>query len=292
MFERIKSAFRGIIDELQGKLSERDIERFFEEHQLELIEADVSFEAIDYIRDYMLRRVKEGMKGDRGAVRQLLREAILSVVSRERPLEEIIASRQERPFVVTFLGINGTGKTTTVAKVAKRLARAGIRPLVVIADTYRTGAIEQMERLLDAIGIEHYEGRYGSDPASVAYDGVKKAASLGRPAVLIDTAGRMQTNEPLLDELAKIVSVSSSNYNVFVGDALSGNDIMQQARAFLEKPGFNSSIVTKVDADVKGGSIISLAVASRRPIMFLGVGQGYDDLVEFDPEWLLERVLP
>lgn len=292
MFERIKSAFKGIIDELQGKLTERDINRFFEEHELELIEADVSFEAIDYIKGYMVERVRGGIKGNERAVRQLLEEAILSIVKKERPLEDIVKESGERPFVVTFLGINGTGKTTTIAKVARRLSRAGLRPLVVIADTYRTGAIEQMERLVSGIGVDHYSGSYGRDPASVAYDGVQMARASGNEVVLIDTAGRMQTNEPLVEELAKIVRVSSSNYNVFVGDALSGNDIMQQARAFLERPGFNSSIVTKVDADVRGGSIISLALASRKPIMFLGVGQGYDDLVEFDPSWLLERIMP
>ncbi len=292
MFERIKGVFKGIIDELQGKISENDINRFFEEHELDLIEADVSFEAIEYIKDYMIKRVKQGIKGDKGAVRQLLQDAILSIVTKERPLELIVKERPERPFVVTFLGINGTGKTTTIAKVAKRLSSAGIKPFVVIGDTYRTGAIEQMEKLLNSIGIDHYAGGYGRDPASVAYDGIQMARASGNDVVLIDTAGRMQTNEPLLEELAKIVKVSSSNYNVFVGDALSGNDIMLQARTFLERPGFNASIVTKVDADVKGGSIISLAFASRRPIMFLGVGQGYDDLVEFEPSWLVERILP
>ena len=126
----------------------------------------------------------------------------------------------------------------------------------------------------------------------MARDAVESAKSNKYDVVLIDTAGRMQTNENLLEELYKIVKVAKSNFNVFVGDALAGNDIIEESRAFLRKPGFDASIMAKMDADVKGGSVINLVWATKKPVLYFGIGQGYDDLLPFDREWLLERLLP
>ena len=163
--------------------------------------------------------------------------------------------------------------------------------LLAAADTYRAGAIEQLELHARRLGLKVISQRYGADAAAVARDAILHARSNRYDAVLIDTAGRMQTNRNLLEELDKIVRVTKPDMSVFIGDALSGHDIVNQVETFMRKPGFDTSILTKVDADVKGGSIINVAWTSKRPIIYLGTGQKYDDLIPFSKSWVINKLL-
>ncbi len=159
------------------------------------------------------------------------------------------------------------------------------------SDTFRAGSEEQIETHAGRLGLKVIKHKYGADPAAVAYDAVLYAKNNGIDVVLIDTAGRMQTDKDLMDELMKIHRVASPDLTVFVGDSLAGNDALQQATAFNRYVRIDGVILTKVDADAKGGAAISISNALRKPIFFLGVGQGYDDIVPFDPGWLIDNIL-
>ncbi len=293
MFDRLKKVFSDLISSLSGKITEKDIEKFFEEKELEFIEADLALDVYEFIKKKTFEALsnidEKGNKED--SIKRSLAAVISQIFLPTKTLDAIYESANKKPFVVVFLGINGTGKTTTVAKVAHLLKKKGYKPMMVAADTYRTGAIEQLLEHGSRIKVEVYSKKYGVDPAALSREAFEYALSNGHDFLLIDTAGRMQTNESLLNELNKLVNVVRSDLNVFVGDALAGYDMINQALAFLEKPGFSHSIVTKVDAEVKGGSIINLAFYSKRPIMYLGTGQNYDDLVEFDPNWIISRLI-
>ncbi|MDG6927670.1 MAG: signal recognition particle-docking protein FtsY [Nitrososphaerota archaeon] len=295
MFDKLKKSFGGFVDLIRGtKITESDIANYFEKNRYELLETDLSLEVIDHIQQSMTKMIAsgqlEGAEDRKGATMLALRNSISELFPEPVNFENMIRGNRA-PYVITFLGINGSGKTTTVAKVAKMLKGSGLKVLMCAADTYRAGAIEQLSYHARAIGVNIIQREYGSDPASVARDAVDHARSNNYDAVLLDTAGRMQTNDNLLEELNKLVKVSRSNLNVFVGDALSGNDIIEESRVFLQKPGFDTSIVAKMDADTKGGSVINLAWATKKPVSYFGVGQGYDDLIPFNRDWLLERLL-
>ncbi|MDP8886675.1 MAG: signal recognition particle-docking protein FtsY, partial [Thermoproteota archaeon] len=186
------------------------------------------------------------------------------------------------PFVVAFLGINGTGKTTTVAKIANLLRKAGFSVVMAAGDTHRAGAIEQLEQHANRLSLKIVKQRYGADPSSVGRDAYDHAKKNHIDIVLLDTAGRMQTSKNLMDEMGKIVRVVKPDVKIFIGDALAGNDTINQAREFFQYTNFDGAILTKVDADAKGGSAISIAHITSRPIIYIGVGQGYDDIIPFD----------
>ena len=299
MFDRLRDVLTSIKKTFTTRtIDERIIDEIFSRFEIELMESDLSLDVIEDVRERLKGKIL-GEKVERGEIgefiEKVLREVLEEIlVEPEKPLEALIDAKRkdaEKPFVIVFLGINGTGKTTTIAKVGKLLDDKGFRVLLAAADTYRAGAIEQLEVHAKRVGLRVISQRYGADAAAVARDAIEHAKSNNYDTVLVDTAGRMQTNKNLLEELAKIVRVSRSDMNIFVGDALSGNDIVNQAKMFMEKPGFEGSILTKVDADVKGGSIINVAWASGKPIFYLGVGQNYDDLIQFSKKWVIERVL-
>jgi fused signal recognition particle receptor len=191
-----------------------------------------------------------------------------------------------------FVGPNGHGKTLTVAKVANLLLKNGLSVVLACSDTFRAGAEEQLEVHALRLGVKVIKHRYGADPAAVAYDAVSHASSKGLACVLIDTAGRLQTDKGLMDELRKIARVSKPALKILVVDALTGNDAYDMAIKFNDAVGIDAAILTKVDADVKGGAAVSIMTATRKPIIYFGTGQGYEDLKPFDAQWLLDRILP
>src|SRR3989475_7498051 len=201
-----------------------------------------------------------------------------------------LIEKSPRPFVVMFVGVNGTGKTTTIAKLAYHIMKKGYTCVVAAADTFRAGAIEQLEKHAEAVGFKLIKHNAGADPAAVAFDAVEHARARRRDVVLIDTAGRMQTNTNLMDQMKKIKRVANPHMVVFVGDALAGNDAVEQARTFYEAVGFDAAILSKIDADAKGGAALSIAYSVGKPILFVGTGQGYDDLQVFDPRWMVEKI--
>jgi fused signal recognition particle receptor len=198
---------------------------------------------------------------------------------------------QGAPYVILFVGINGTGKTTTIAKVTKLLQDNCHSVVLASGDTYRAGAIEQLEEHARRLGVRVIKHRYGSDAAAVSFDAVQHARAQGIDAVLIDTAGRMHTNRNLMDELEKIKRVVQPDLTVMVLDALIGNDAIDQAETFNRHIGFDAAILTKVDADAKGGSSLSISYVTGKPVIYVGVGQEYGDLERFDARWFAEKIL-
>jgi len=293
LFEKLKKVFDGFVDDLQTRsLSEKDLEESLWNLQLALIECDVALP----VAEELTAKLKGSLLGTRvkrfqdagPAIESAFREMLKENLSTAELLSMIKA---KKPFVIMFVGVNGTGKTTTIAKVAKYIMDNGISTVISASDTFRAGSEEQVEAHAARLGIKVVKHRYGADPAAVAYDAVAYAKSNSLDTVLIDTAGRMQTDRGLMDELQKIYRVVHPDLTVFVGDSLAGNDALQQAEEFNRYVPIDAVILTKVDADSKGGAAISISSAIKKPILFLGVGQTYGDMVPFDPDWVIKNIL-
>ncbi|MDR2623482.1 MAG: signal recognition particle-docking protein FtsY [Methanobrevibacter sp.] len=278
-------------------ISEKDIEEVLWELELGLLEGDV---AID-VANTVIESVKKDLLGTKigrsdeiaDVTYAALKKAVLKIIDVDgKKMTEMLeeAKKKGKPLIVMFVGINGTGKTTTIAKLANYYLKKGYTPVVAASDTFRAGAIEQITHHTDKLKIKVIKHQKGSDPAAVAYDAIEHAKSKGKELVLIDTAGRMQTNTNLMDEMKKIKRVTKPDIIVFVGDALTGNNSVEQVIKFNAKIDIDGVILTKADADTKGGASLSISYVIQKPIMFLGVGQGYDDIVEYDPEWMLEQL--
>jgi fused signal recognition particle receptor len=301
LFDKIRDVLHKFGESITTKtLDETDLSDNLSQLELNLIENEVAVEVANYIvtslkEKLVGRKVERGQKIDTiidDALKDILKTLFSTTTSID--LFSIIETKKHAgssPTTVLFLGINGTGKTTSIAKLSSMLKRKGYIVLMAASDTYRAGAIEQLEIHSQRLGIRILKQRYGSDPAAVARDAKTYALQHGYDVVLIDTAGRMQTSTNLMEELAKIKRVSNPDLTVFVGDALAGNDLIYQAREFLEKVGFDAIILTKTDADVKGGASISVTYVTKRPIMYIGNGQDYGDLIPFDPDWIISKIL-
>ncbi|ADP76966.1 signal recognition particle-docking protein FtsY [Methanothermus fervidus DSM 2088] len=284
----------GIFSFIKEKtISEDDIEDVLWELQLELLEGDVALEVAEKItesvkKELVGKKVKRSTDIDK-YTRNALKNAILEILKTDSNVEDLLKIKK-KPFVILFVGVNGTGKTTTIAKLAKYFMEKGLVPVIAAADTFRAGAIEQITKHGEKLGVKVIKHKKGSDPAAVAYDAVNHAKSKNKDVVLIDTAGRMQTNMNLMEEMAKIKRVVNPDFIIFVGDALTGNDAVEQAKMFDEKIGIDGVILTKADADTRGGAAISISYVIGKPILFLGIGQNYDDLIEFKPEWVVKQL--
>lgn len=296
MLDRLKREIRKLTSKIaKVELSEGNLSPILSDFKISLIASDVALSVADEICD----RVKEkliGMKVGRfenkgEAVRKALREVILGILKAGGDIDvlELVKSKKKEksPAVFVFVGFNGTGKTTTIAKVARFLMKNGYSVVLACSDTRRAGAIEQLEEHAKKLSVTMVKRPYGSDAASVAFDAINHAKARGIDAVLIDTAGRAETDRSLMEQMRKIVRVSSPDLVVFVGDALTGNAAVAQAEEFRKYAGIDSSILTKVDADVKGGAAISIAFITKKPIIFLGTGQRYEDLIPFDPNYIV-----
>jgi fused signal recognition particle receptor len=300
VFEKLRQGLRGIVNRINSAgLTEKDLDPILWDLQLQLIGNDVSVEVAEKVcSDLKERLLGEDAPrfGDKSRlIHESLKASLESVMggSGEIDLPELVAQAKARgePFVVMFIGINGTGKTTTIAKVARLLMDRGFTVVLASADTYRAGAIEQLEEHGRRLGVRVIKHRYGSDAAAVGFDAVEHARARGVDAVLIDTAGRMQTNRNLMDELQKMKRVVQPDLTVMILDSLIGNDATEQAMTFNERVGFDAAVLTKVDADAKGGSSLSVSYLTGKPVIYVGVGQGYEDLQPFDAEWFAERLL-
>ena len=300
MFEKLKRAFSDISKSIgQKEISEKDIEVLSEETLFSLIESDVAHEVaikiVDDLKSALTQSQAEkkySQEISRRVLSSLLRNLFQSNEKRDI-VQEIIEKKKLRkgPYVIVFLGINGTGKTTTVAKISTKMRKHGLSVLFAAADTHRAGAIEQLNQHGKNLGIKVISQRYGADPSAVARDAVEHARKNYVDVVLIDTAGRIQTSKNLMEEIGKIVRVVKPDMKIFVGDSLSGNDTINQAREFFQYTDFDGTILTKSDADSKGGAAVSIVFLTKKPILFLGIGQGYDDLAEFESEKFLNSLL-
>ncbi len=256
---------------------------------------DVAEEICEDVKKQLLGTQVSRTEDKRAMVDRTLRGSLYKVLTPEKKVDllELAAEKRSKkePLIVIFLGVNGTGKTTTIGKVAHLLLKNGFSVVLAAADTYRAGSIEQLEGHAKRLGIRLVRHEYGSDAAAVAFDAISHSRTHGVNSVLIDTAGRMQTNKNLMDEMQKIVKVTKPDLVLYVGDALTGNDAVTQAEQFSKLVRVDASILTKVDADAKGGSAVSVSYVTKRPTIYLGVGQTYDDLMPFEPEFLIKKIL-
>lgn len=294
MFDKLKKAFSSAAKSIgQKEITEKVLDDTLVDLQIALLESDVAQEVVDDLSE-RLKKELLGLKLEKGQeagqiIEAKLQEAVAGIFARAGRfdlVERIRAKKEARqgPYVIVFLGINGTGKTTTVAKIGNLLRKSGLSLVVAAGDTHRAGAIEQLTQHAERLSLKVIAQRYGADPSAVGRDAVDYAKKHYVDAVLIDTAGRMQTSKNLMDEMSKIVRVVKPDAKIFVGDSLAGNDTINQAREFFQYTNFDGAILTKIDADAKGGSAISIAHITSRPIAYIGVGQGYDDMIPFDPD--------
>jgi len=300
MFEKLQESFTKFVKKItEVDLKPENLEPLLWDFKISLIENDVAVIVADQICDEIKKRLS-GLRVKRLANRRkLIRDAMVNILLEilEPPekidLVKIVEKKRclKKPCVIVFVGINGTGKTTTIAKLAYLLRDEGYSVVLACSDTFRAGSIEQLSTHARRLGVPIIKHQYGSDAASVAYDAIQYASARGINVVLIDTAGRMQTDKNLLSEMKKIIRVSNPDLVIFVGDSLSGNDAVLQAEEFSKAIRIDCSILTKMDADAKGGAAISITYITKKPILYVGTGQGYIDLEPFDPNIVINRIL-
>ena len=300
MFEKLKKGLKGLVSKVTtAELKSENLRPILSDFKMSLVENDVAFPVAERICDEMEKRLNgvqvKRLEDRRKIVEQNLRDVLLGVMLTNERIDLLKAVEEKRrkkePYTMVFVGINGTGKTTTIAKVARFFNKRGYSVVLACSDTYRAGSIEQLEEHARRLGIRMVKHKYGADPAAVAYDTISHAKAHGINVVLIDTAGRMQTNRNLMSELEKIKRVVKPDMTVLTVDSLTGNDAVMQAEEFHKSVSIDSTILTKVDADVKGGSALSVTYVTQKPILFIGTGQAYDDLEQFDPEKFVEMIL-
>ena len=289
---------KGIIDKIKKKITEKKIEEedvkgILSDFEMGLLSSDVALEASDkIIGDLRSNLVGKFIK--RGEVESVIKNSfrdslmeILSVPS----FDLVERAKTKKPFVIVFLGFNGVGKTTSMARIGYLLKNKGLSCVFAAADSWRAAAIEQLEEHGKKLGIEVVKHDYGADPAAVIFDAVKHAKAKGVDVVLADTAGRSHANANLMDELKKIIKVNKPDLKILVLDALTGNDIYDQCKLFNEAVGVDGLILTKADVYEKGGAAISASFTIKKPILYLGVGQEYENLERFEPEKIVNGLL-
>jgi len=291
--EEKKGFFEKLKEKLSGTVTKEEFEELFQDIELILIENNLSMKVIeDFGRTLEKEIVGKSIKKDDlpAKIKELLKKSFEEILIEPFDLIEKIKEKKDGPFVIVFFGINGTGKTTTIAKVANLLKKNKISSVIAASDTFRAASIEQIEKHAKALDIKLIKHDYGSDPAAVAFDAIAHAKSRGINAVLIDTAGRMHTKADLMKEMEKICRVSKPDLKIFVGESIVGNDVLEQAGKFNEMIGIDASILTKADVDEKGGAMISIGKITGKPIIYIGTGQKYDDLEAFDPQKIIKSI--
>ncbi|MEM2554059.1 MAG: signal recognition particle-docking protein FtsY [Nitrososphaerota archaeon] len=301
MFDGLKKSFNFLTEKiLLSEISEDYAKKYLEEFKLYLIENEVAVEAADKIIEETLSTLKKikvkRFSSKKEILENVLKEIIRSFIIKpeeSKAIKKIIENniKSGKTTIILFVGPNGGGKTLTVVKIANYLLKNGFESVIACSDTFRAGAIEQLKKLADKIKIRVIARGYGHDSASVAVDAINSAKANEIPVVLIDTAGRTEIDRNLLEEMRKIKRVTNPDLTIYVGDSLSGNVIVQQVKEFDKYVGVDGIILTKIDADVKGGAIISVGYAAGKPIMFLGNGQELDDLIEFNEENIFKKIL-
>jgi fused signal recognition particle receptor len=270
-------------------LSESKFDEIFWELEVAMLENNVAVSVIEKIKEDMKAKLVN-QKLKRSAIEETitgaLRDGIDDVLTQEKT-DFFNTVKSKKPFVICFFGINGSGKTTSIAKIAHMLKKNNISVVLAAADTFRAAAIDQLQKHGDNLGVKVVKSEYGADAAAVAYDAIQYAKAKNIDVVLIDTAGRSHSNVNLMDELKKIIRVANPDLKIFVGDSLTGNDMVEQAEKYAETTGIDGIVLAKADVDEKGGATISAAYVTKKPIYFLGTGQGYDDIEEFDKKRIM-----
>ncbi len=275
-------------------IDEEDLEDHLDDLELALLSSDVEMsvagEILDGVKENLVGETRRRLSSTGNLVRDALREALYDVISvGQFDFEERIAEA-DKPVVIVFTGVNGVGKTTTIAKLSRYLEERGLSTVLANGDTYRAGANEQLQKHADNLGRTLIAHEQGSDPAAVVYDAVEYAEANDVDVVLGDTAGRLHTSDDLMAQLEKIDRVVDPDMTVFVDEAVAGQDAVNRAREFDDAATIDGAVLTKADADSQGGAAISVAHVTGKPILFLGTGQDYDDIERFDPEEVVDRL--
>jgi len=275
-------------------IEEADIKNFLSELNLALLESDVEQGTAKEIVGQMRKELIGVKIKGREDINEFLKKEIKGILERVMKTEQInffSLVGKKKPFVILFLGPNGAGKTTSIAKLTHKLQKEGKSVVLAAADTFRAASIEQLEKHAGKLNVRLVKHKYGADPAAVAFDAVKAAEAGKIDLVLIDSAGRQDTNVNLMNELKKINRVIKPDLKIFVGEAMAGNALLEQAMQFNEWIGIDAFVLTKIDCDAKGGTSISLLHKLKKPVLFVGTGQGYNDLIEFTPNYIIDRVV-
>jgi len=276
-------------------VEKKDINDLLDELELSLIEADVGLEVTQEVKERLEKRLV-GLKVERAKMQNQVNEEIKQVLVEIMTVPQAVdfdkmVEEAKKPVKLLFVGPNGAGKTTTIAKIAKRFQEQGKTVCIAAGDTFRAAAIEQLTVHAQRLNVPIIKSKYGADPASVAFDAIKHARVNNIDVVLIDSAGRQDTNTNLIDEMKKIQRVIVPDLKIYVGESIGGSALIEQIRTFNEAIGIDGAILTKLDCDAKGGTAVSLTYSTRVPIMFLGTGQNYSDLKVFDAKETVEQIM-
>lgn len=292
MFKFLKKSFSDFTEKInkdkETNIFKKDkFEKLFSGFEISLLENNVAFEVVEYIKT----EVKKELENSSNKKLKEIFEKVIKRIFEEADSVNLSDFFNKTPVVILFVGTNGTGKTTSIAKFASYLKSNGKSCVFAASDTFRAAAIEQLQKHGEKLDIRVVKHRYGSDAAAVAFDAIDHAKAKELDCVLIDTAGRQQANADLMAELSKIKRVTNPDITILTIDMLTGNDAVSQAKEFNDKIGIDAIIMTKADADEKGGSLISSVYITKKPILFLGTGQDYSDFEKFKKEKILEKIL-
>ena len=292
---KTRDAVRGSLDRLLGRAADPLI---LEEFEAALIASDLGARVVERVMERLKKQLQGTDASQPGRVHKVLRDTLLDVLTPVQGLSlEPLLSKGPKPFVILAVGVNGVGKTTTIAKIAQRLVQAGKVPLLVACDTFRAAAIEQLQVWADRIGVDVIRHRHGADPAAVAFDGIAAAKARQVDVVLIDTAGRLHTKSNLMDELRKITRVIAQEYPgaphevLLVLDATVGQNALSQARQFHQTVGVTGLVLTKLDGTARGGIVVAIAEELKLPVRLIGVGESAEDLQDFQSDAFVDALL-
>ena len=281
------------------RISETDVDPFMEQLRLSLLQSDVNYSAAEKILDEIKKELTGrpiSSKGIETEITGIIRNSILKTLSRAAAKNIIELAKEKKgsgePFRILFIGPNGAGKTTTIAKVANMLLKNGVSCMISASDTFRAAAIEQTVHHANKLGVEVVKGGYGADPASIAFDAIAHAKASSIDVVLIDSAGRQETNKSLMEEMRKMVRVAKPDMKIFIGESITGNSLLEQVSQFNAAVGLDGIILTKLDADAKGGNTLSILSETSVPILYFGVGEKYEDMIPYDPNFIINNIIP
>ncbi len=289
-------AIRSIKGVLRGytELREGDIADLLFELELALLESDVNHETatafVSRVKELLLKeKIPRGTQLNE-FLKQKIRQVLVEL-TKTRQVNIFEMADSVKPFKILFLGPNGAGKTTTIAKLTYAFQQMGKKVIWAAADTFRAASIEQLEAHAKKLNVRVVKHDYGADPTAVAFDALKAAEAEKADVLMIDSAGRQETNRNLLEELKKMERVIKPDLKVFVGEAFAGKNLIKQARTFDEALNLDGFILSKIDTDAKGGTVLSLLYELKKPVLFIGTGQEYTDLIKFTPEFIIDRIV-
>jgi fused signal recognition particle receptor len=283
------------LDRLLGRAADPAV---LEEFEAALMASDLGVRVVERVIERLKKQLQGTDASQPARVHMVLRDTLLEALTPVQGLSlESLLAKGPKPFVILAVGVNGVGKTTTIAKIAQRLVQAGKVPLLVACDTFRAAAIDQLQVWADRVGVDIIRHSHGADPAAVAFDGVAAAKARQVDVILIDTAGRLHTKSNLMDELRKITRViaqecpGAPHEVLLVLDATVGQNALSQARQFHQAVGITGLVLTKLDGTARGGIVVAIAEELKLPVRLIGVGESVEDLQDFQSDAFVDALL-